>query len=724
MRPNVVAALGRRMPLVVGWLILAAGAAVQVSDPPFRTVLRDIAFDTYQRWLPRTDPPAPVRIVDIDDESLAREGQWPWPRAKVAVLLNRLRDAGAASVAFDVMFAEPDRTAPERVLRDWNAPPEVAALVRHIPDPDGVFAESIAGGGAVTGFALTQDGRAVHPPAVKPRFVIGGDDPRPFLPPFTGAVVPLTPFEAAASGNGAINPALDHDGVVRRVPLIVRFRNQILPGLAAEALRVALGAPNLVVNSSGAPGEYRAGFKTGVNGVRIGPYAVQTDPSGAVWLHFSRSDAKQSPGAQRRVPAWKILAGDEASLAAVDGAITFVGTSATGLQDLRFNPRGEVIPGVEMHAQLVEQILHGTYLTRPDWANPAELTFLIVAGGALVLLLGRVGALWSALIGLVAVAGAGAISWYAFVSARLLIEPLYPSLIAAAIFLACTLLQRLQAEREQAWIRRAFSSYVSPNLVEHLLKDRGMLRLGGERRECSFVMTDLAGFTSLVERSNPEDVVGLLNEYLEGMVNIAFRHDGTLDRIVGDAVAVMFSAPVTQPDHAARAIACALEMDAFALRFSAEKRTAGMPLGITRIGVHSGLVIVGNVGGSAIFDYRPLGDAINTAARLETVNKQLGTRVCVSEDTASRCPGFIGRPVGTLVLKGKSEGVMAYEPLPAGAAAPPAFYVDAYAALERGDVAGARAGFAALAATDPLAAFHLRRLERGETGTRIVLESK
>ncbi len=712
------------MPLLVGCLILAAGAAVQVVDPPFRNVLRTLAFDTYQRWLPRTDPPAPVRIVDIDDESLAREGQWPWPRAKVGVLLDRLRDAGAASVAFDMMFAEPDRTAPERVLRDWNAPPELAAaLARSVPDPDAVFAEALAAGGAVTGFALTQDGRAAHLPAVKPRFVIAGDDPRPFLHTFSGAVVALPALEAAASGNGAINPALDHDGVVRRVPLIARFRNEILPGLAAEALRVALGAPNLVVSSSGAPGEDRFGVKTGINGVRIGPYTVKTDPSGAVWLHFSRSDVKPPPGVERNVPAWKIIAGDRAALAAVDGAITFVGTSATGLQDLRFNPHGEVIPGVEMHAQLIEQIVHGTYLTRPDWADPAELCFLIAVGGTLVLLLGRVGALWSALIGLAAVAGAGAISWYAFISARLLIEPLYPSLIAAAIFLACTLLQRLQAELEQAWIRRAFSSYVSPNLVEHLLKDRGMLRLGGERRECSFVMTDLAGFTSLVERSKPEDVVGLLNEYLEGMVNIVFRHDGTLDRIVGDAVAVMFSAPVMQPDHAARAVSCALEMDAFAQRFTGEKRAAGLPLGGTRIGVHSGTVIVGNVGGSAIFDYRALGDAINTAARLESVNKQIGTRVCVSEAAASRCPEFIGRPVGSLVLKGKREGVMAYEPLPPGAL-PTASYVDAYAALDRGDDAGARARFAALAATDPLAAFHLRRLDRGESGTRIVLERK
>ena len=212
------------------------------------------------------------------------------------------------------------------------------------------------------------------------------------------------------------------------------------------------------------------------------------------------------------------------------------------------------------------------------------------------------------------------------------------------------------------------------------------------------------------------------------MVGIAFRHDGTLDRIVGDAVAVMFSAPVLQPDHAARAVACALEMDEFAQGFAAEKRASGIPLGATRIGVHSGPVIVGNVGGRNVLDYRPLGDAINTAARLESLNKHLGTRVCVSGETARLCPGFTGRPVGTLVLKGKTEGVEVLEPLTRDEAAMPcvAAYLAAFRLLEAHD-AGAHEAFLALsreAPDDPLVAFHLARLERGETGTLVVMGEK
>ncbi|MEM7417001.1 MAG: adenylate/guanylate cyclase domain-containing protein [Gemmatimonadota bacterium] len=231
-------------------------------------------------------------------------------------------------------------------------------------------------------------------------------------------------------------------------------------------------------------------------------------------------------------------------------------------------------------------------------------------------------------------------------------------------------LSGFSGEREQALIglgrrytsvRRAFSLYVSPNLVDHLLASPQHVELGeGERRECSFVMTDIAGFTSLVERTSPDRVIRVLNDYLAGMTQIALAHGGTIDRIVGDAVAVVFSAPVVQADHARRAIECATEMDRFASAFAKARRDEGVPLGETRIGVNSGTVIVGNVGSDAYLDYRALGDAINTAARLESANRELGTRVCIGEETAAQCPELELRPVGELKLRGKSEPVRAY----------------------------------------------------------------
>ena len=290
----------------------------------------------------------------------------------------------------------------------------------------------------------------------------------------------------------------------------------------------------------------------------------------------------------------------------------------------------------------------------------------------------------------------------------------------------------LKLEKERRFIRNAFSKYVSPNRVDFLLKNPEQLSLGGEYRECSFVMTDLAGFTSLMEQLgdqvDPSLIVNTLNNYLEGMVQTAFAHEGTLDRIVGDAVAVLFSAPVNQPDHAERALACALEMSRFAEAFSKQCRAKGIPFGHTRVGVNSGRVLLGNFGGKTVFDYRALGDPINTAARLETVNDQIGTRICVSGATVARLPHFQGRPVGVLVLKGKEMGIKAYEPLTDEDFHSP--LTTAYQAAFRlmaDKNPGAETAFKKALEQwpdDALLMFHHNRLTQGQQGERILFFTK
>ena len=270
--------------------------------------------------------------------------------------------------------------------------------------------------------------------------------------------------------------------------------------------------------------------------------------------------------------------------------------------------------------------------------------------------------------------------------------------------------------------------YFSPNLVRKLVDNPKLLQLGGERRELSFVFTDLTGFTSLVEKQEPDVVLPLLNEYLDAMVGIVFKHEGTVDKFVGDAIHVLFGAPITQPDHAARAVACALEMDAFAHAFARRKREAGIPLGETRIGVNTGSVVVGNFGGDSMFDYTAHGDPINTAARLESLNKHLGTRIAVSAAVVEKISTFAGRPAGIFILQGKSEGLEVLEPLPPAEADSPAVraYLEAYRMLEDGQ-AGARAAFESLAESpprDPLAEFHLNRIRSGESGITVVMTEK
>ena len=269
---------------------------------------------------------------------------------------------------------------------------------------------------------------------------------------------------------------------------------------------------------------------------------------------------------------------------------------------------------------------------------------------------------------------------------------------------------------------------MSPNRVDYLVDHPDGMALGGQRQTCSFIFTDLAGFTSLMERIDPAEAVSLLNAYLDEMIAIAFRHEGTLDRIVGDAVAIMFSAPVPQVDHRTRALACALEMDAFANTYSNRLQQEGTSFGKTRIGVHAGEVIVGNFGGSNMFDYRALGDPVNTAARLESVNKHLGTRMCVSEDILVGSPDALVRPVGRLVLKGKSKALAVFEPVTEDAMprAPLDDYRKAFDAMHDEDPQAAVL-FAQLAEAwpqDPLVQLHHTRLTDGEHGDLIVMSAK
>ena len=280
------------------------------------------------------------------------------------------------------------------------------------------------------------------------------------------------------------------------------------------------------------------------------------------------------------------------------------------------------------------------------------------------------------------------------------------------------------AAAEQAYA--SLSRYFSPNLVERLVGGDNRLDLGGQRREVACLFTDVTGFTSLVETLSPEVLGPLLNDYLVGMADIVFAHEGTLTKILGDALHVLFGAPGDQPDYAQRAVACALALDTHAEAFRQSCVARGIGLGVTRIGIDAGVAIVGNFGGARFFDYTAYGDTINTAARLETANKQLGTAICVSAAVAARSEDFAGRPVGDLMLRGRSEAIRAFEPLRADRQGDALTdeYRRAFGLLEAGDP-GAITAFAALvgrAPQDRLATFHLKRLLNGASGTRIELQ--
>jgi len=693
-------------------------------DPVLMQGIRLAQFDQMQRWHPRPYTPTAVRVVDIDEASLKTYGQWPWPRTRIAELVQRLHAAGASVIALDILLAEPDRTSPKAMEELWLNP-QARALVQDLPDHDEVLALALQGAGVVLSTFLL-DSNSAQParlfsgnlPKQPYRLIkLGVANPEAKLHKFDTAFWPLPILSAGASGLGALNFIPDGDSVVRRAPLLLRLGDQFVPSLSAEVLRVARGEQNLFVNS----------LEAGVQNVQIGDEAnkvvIPTNAKGEIWLHYSDDRTNRFISAAQVLDA-------TAGAAQFKNTIVLVGTSVLGLFDLRYDPWGELIPGVKVHALALEQILSGQYLDRPFSAREDEAWALLLS----VLLAGLVALkarFWvSAVVTTTLLFALLGGAWYAFTVEHLLFDAFNPALAVLLSFILASGAHHLVTERERRWVRQAFSRYVSPNRVAHLMAHPEHLRLSGRRQVCSFVFTDVAGFTSLIESRDPAQVVSLLNEYLEGMLEIVFKHEGTLERIMGDAVAVLFSAPVPQADYRQRAVDCALEMDVFASAYAQRVQSQGVPWGHTRIGVHCGEVIVGNFGGKALFDYRALGDPINTAARLESVNRHLGTRVCVSQAIMDGCAGVPVRLVGRLVLKGKQQALQAYEPLVATAAslcAAPADYASAMALLQSGDAPAALAAFELMAIQhphDPLVALHLQRLRDGALDDQIVMTEK
>ena len=727
--------LSRRLEFILPAAMALIGMALLWWEPFPLQVARHALFDQYQRWSPRAYHSPPVRIIDIDEESLRRIGQWPWPRTRLAELVERLKEKGVAAVAFDIVFAESDRTSPRNAIKAWAIESEaVLDELGKLPDHDAVFANSLRELPAVTGFTLggsahapeEDDDKQLSPPSR--HILIGGFD-RTGLHRFSQTTPSIPILAQASAGQGALTFVPDHDGVIRRVPLVLGLGSKPVPTLTAELLRISQKTPNhLLVAADGAPHRLAE--------VRIGRFRIPTNAHGEIWMHYSKTE----PG--RYVPAWKLLEGKAPEMQ-LDDHLVIVGTSAPGLLDLRFSALGQVIPGVEVHAQAIEQILSGHLLVRPSWVLAAE-TALVALGTAFAALLGlRTRALTAALATLGLAVALSSAGWASFQVHGILVDTAFPVAMTLLAFVAGSLIHHFVTEQDQRWVRNAFSRYVSPNRVDYLIKHPDAMALGGQRQECSFVFTDLTDFTHLMESIDPAQAVSVLNRYLDGMIGIAFRHEGTLDRIVGDAVAIMFSAPVAQDDHPARALACALEMDEFAARFAEEAAESGCPLGTTRIGVHTGEVIVGNFGGSALFDYRALGDVVNTASRLEGANKYLGTSICLSGATLAGCqaPPAV-RPIGRLRLKGKNALLTVFEPIVprlVAERAPREDYCRAFEALMNrtssdpepahgpGSLAEVRTAFENLARRyprDPLVRLHLDRLTAGETDDIIVLEGK
>jgi adenylate cyclase len=646
------------------WTIVLAGLAAvllvalaKLAAPALFDQTGGLVFDSYQRLSPRPYEDGGVRVVDIDDESVRRLGQWPWPRTDLADLTGAIADAGARVIAFDIVFSEADRTSPrflaEREARR-GAPADQLAALRSLPDHDGNFAATLAGTQSVLGFFLTQDrpGAAVQP---KAGFGVAGSDPGASLTDYSGAILPLAPFQEAAAGLGFVSIRADGDGIVRRVPLVARANGTLVPSLSAEALRLALDAGGMTVKSSDASGEIDAGAAEMV-GLKIGGAEVPVTERGEIWMHYTRT------APERLVPAWKILQRrlPPAEMKRLfEGRIVLIGAGAIGLRDLVATPMRERELGVVIHAQAIEQMVLEAYLERPDWAAGLEMAVLLGAGLLLALVLPSIGALPGALLagGLMSAAGGG--SWYAFKAKGLLLDPTVPMLALLGCYLVVTLFTYLREEKQRRYIHGAFDRYLSPELVRQITDDPSRLELGGEVREMTVLFCDIRGFSHISERMEPQQIIRFLIAFLTPMTDLLLARRATIDKYIGDAILAFWNAPLDDPDQHRNAARSALEMLERLERLNEAMAASGDASWPGRveigIGLNAGPCCVGNMGSARRLSYSLIGDTVNLASRIEGLTKSYGVPILMGEELAEALPDFATLEVDRVRVVGRDR---------------------------------------------------------------------
>ena len=642
-------------------IVLAAVTWLRTENPWIVTELQERTFDAYQRLDPRNYADFPVRIVDIDEASIAAYGQWPWPRTRLAAVTNRLAELGAGAVSFAVIFAEPDRTtvsqmAGDLAIEDPREREAAMKLLANLPDHDKLFAAAMSRTNVVLGFSTTRAKNATRPTA-KAGLAFVGVKPTDVLAPFSGALANIPVLEEPAAGVGGINlSSRDRSGIIRRIPMLFSDGERIYPGLASEALRVAQGQKGIVVRGTGASGEADSGHAALLD-MRIGDFKVPLTADGEVWIYYDRDRADRYVSVKDLMDPAK-----EAQVRPrIEGSIILVGTSAAGLVDSHATPLGRIMPGVAIHAQLIEQILGQDFITRPDWANGLEIIGTVLLAALVAVMLLSFGAQFSLIGGVIALVLAVAGSWLAFSQFRMLLDPIYPSLAAVTMYIAIERTLRVASDKEKKFVRQAFGQYLAPELLARLESSPSAMELGGEARELTVMFMDVRGFTQISEALSATELVDFINTLLGPLSQAIQSELGTIDKYIGDSIMAFWNAPLDIADHPMHACRAALKMreavrelnenDAFGFA------DRGISAGHVKIGVglNFGVAAVGNMGSEVRFNYSAMGDVVNVAARIESTTKEFGTDLLVSEEVAGVAKGVALLEAGEILLKGKSR---------------------------------------------------------------------
>jgi adenylate cyclase len=647
-------------------------------------------------------PSGRVVIVAIDERAIEVEGRWPWSRAKMARLVERLAAGGAGAIGFDVIWSDDDAVgrrlagvaALAREARAATTEPEAARRLELVlaaargdeaeaaeVDPTERLADAIeAARNATVGFMFLSGAEVASgagtPAAVErlrffqtePLHVVDGDrlapDParRSAGPGYPGAVPPVAPILAVADSGGFLTVPPDADGVIRRYPLVASSGDAPFPSLGAALLARAVGTGGIPapIVPVGAPGSRL------LQEVRVGSTVIPTDDLGRVPLRWH--------GPYRTFPsvsATDVLAGRVPD-GALRGKIVVVGTTAPGTWDQRVTPFDEIAPGVVTHATFVDNALAGELLHRSNVVVLGELVLMLLLALGLAALFARVPGLAALPALLLAMAAWVGVAVAALAGGVVLAVGM-PLAQGLGMFVTATTWRFFAEERARRRARETFSRFLAPAIVDEVLAKEGTLRLGGEKRELTVLFADIRGFTGIAEQLDPKVLLELLNEYLTPMTDVIVQgHEGTLDKYMGDAIMAFWGAPKAQADHALRACEAALAMIERLDALRARWRARGLPDVDIGVGVNTGPMSVGFVGSQdRFYNYTVLGDAVNLASRLEGANRKYGTRILVGPETAAAVDGaLVLRALDVVRVKGKREPVTIFELLGRAPAAP------------------------------------------------------
>ena len=648
------------------------GHALDHYRVPVLETFEAIIYDVRLRLtMPRTLDDRIV-ILDIDEKSLLErekggEGRWPWPRDRLALLLDKLFDRyGIAVVGFDVVFAERDESSGIRVL-ERLADGELKSVTGFLPvlekirpqlNYDGIFAAKMKGRNVVLGYTFSSDPpelapkKGILPASVLPAGTFSGRNIG--VTSWNGYTANLEDLQKAAASAGHFNPWLDDDGVTRRVPMLAEYNGAYYEPLSLAIVRAKEGFPPI------SPDFLREGLSkdyAGLEELQVGRFRIPVDERVSTLVPY-----RGERGSFRYIPVVDVL-NDRVPVADLRGKIALVGTSAPGLLDLRSTPVGAAYPGVEVHANLIAGILDQNIKQKPPYAVGADFMLLLLAGLAITLLLPFMSPLKGTLTALLVLTTMMGINLAMFQSAHVVL-PLAGGITMTLLLFTFNMAYGFFVEaRGKRQITGLFGQYVPPELVDEMAKDPEKFSMEGESRDMTVLFTDVRGFTTISEGLDPKALSLLMNEFLTPLTEVIYRHRGTIDKYIGDCIMAFWGAPLADPMHARNGIVAAIEMQRTLQRLQPHFKARNWPEIHIGVGLNTGRMSVGNMGSRIRLAYTVMGDAVNLASRLESITKEYGTDIIVGENTKEAVSDIVFRELDRVRVKGKDLAVTIFEPV-------------------------------------------------------------